>query len=390
MPRLAPPELQNALRFELARYAPLPEDRLVWGFRALPGGDRTHQAIRLLYMRENVWRRWVEDAGGLGGGVDSIIPAAGVLDPVMAGRPVRLGGHNGTPGFVLVPAAGGGREVFPETDGGEDVFGARGQPLQTAGLDPGPIAAMDIAEQSAFADSILLGMYGLAPATARDRRTWLTVPYELRPQRNRTARFISFALVFYLLGLGAIALARFYHERASHLSWLRTEIAGLENEIGALEEETDPTEALEGLREELQDANVLRPTLPACLLELTGLIDDEAWVTKFNWNQGKIELEINATTEDVNLFQKLEGSPFFVDVIPLSKQVNHEGEVTLRLQMHAAFANVPKDAMTRAGEGFDDLPGLDDELDEPPDAGQEEADAAAAPPPPPPAPPGGE
>ena len=69
MPKLGAAELRQALAFELARRAPVPPERLAWGWRVLPPDAATAgQRLRLGFLRETEWRRLLDDLAGMGAG----------------------------------------------------------------------------------------------------------------------------------------------------------------------------------------------------------------------------------------------------------------------------------------------------------------------------------
>jgi hypothetical protein len=365
VPRLMPADMRKALRFELAKFAPLPEDRLVWGYRLLPGTDRTRQSVRLIYMRESVWRRWLEEASALGHGVDCILPPVAALDPLLADRPMWIPADGNGDGYVLSPAASALRVVRPAAAGQDAAFGGGATPLAAPGLEPGPLAPLPAIEQRAFGEAVLLAMYGLSRARERDRRTWLAVPFEMKPHRNRTARFIVLALIVYILGLAGISVGRAYYAAATHLGRLNAEIERTEAAIRQIEQGADPSLAIEELRDEFREAHIVLPSLPACLLELTGLIQDDAWVTDFNWNRGLINVDLSAASEDVNLRQRLEDSPLFEQVIILGTQVGRDNALSISLQMRATIDGLPQTDSAAPDEREAEEPGGDEGAGDP-------------------------
>ncbi|MBN2451033.1 MAG: hypothetical protein JXR77_11625, partial [Lentisphaeria bacterium] len=109
IPALRADELRHAVAFELRRQAPLPDDRLAWAYRVIPGAGNGKLHVRLYYLRQAVWERWLNDISGLGRGVDAVIPPVAALDPILGDTPVAFG--NGESGFLFAPRGGGCRDA---------------------------------------------------------------------------------------------------------------------------------------------------------------------------------------------------------------------------------------------------------------------------------------
>lgn len=341
MPKLSGDDMRAALQFELSKHAPLPAERLVWGYRLLPDGDGDRQLTRLVYMRETDWRQWLDDASGLGARVDAIIPPAVVMDPLLVGREVYLEGSASGVGFLFQPQPGGGRDAQRRQAVGEDVFGALPEPLALPLLEPGGLQAMHPEQQQDYCPAALLAMYGLTGQVGSDRKTWLPVPLELRPRRHRYSRLVAGTLMVYLLVLVAVAMFGEYKAAGKYHRELQRSCAAVEKQIDAFEEQQSDSTSLETLPQELEDARIFRPTLPAVLADLTRLIDDTSWVQQFEWQDTtgivtQVSLVMVTGDDSTDLFDLLEASPVIGDVKP-GQTIRRGGKVTKTILMNARF-----------------------------------------------------
>ncbi len=345
LPGLNPSDLRNALAFELNRHAPIRSEMLTWGYRRLPpppDSDENRLYLRLFYLRENDWAHWLEIASALPFGLDALLPPAVAADPVLAGKTIALPGPPGSPPLAAVPDAGAGRREWIPTDPNAKLDEALA-PLIAEFDNLGPLAEEPVERLLDWAPALLLGLYGLTRGPESDRRTLPALPYELRPRRYQGSVLLAAALSLYLLvTLGMIA-ARWTRNGMAELHALRSEEAALKAELAGLKPPSKQDEALlDKVRQDLKDAFIDRPTLTETLLELTRLIGENAWVTSFVWNDGKIDLQVRSEDEHPGIFDKLRDSPIFLDVVPLgSSKDPRTGEFNLRFQLRAAFAKNP-------------------------------------------------
>jgi Tfp pilus assembly protein PilN len=364
MPALAPAELRNALLFELTKQAPLAADKLAWGYRVLASKETGRLPVRLTYMRDAEWSRWLEAVSGLNTGVDALLPPAVALDPIFENQVVYLSDPLGGAGLCLTPDPEGGRECRPCASADGQGIGFLPKPLAEAGIDLGDdLEVLSAEERQHLVPAILLGMYGLSGALKHDRKTLPAIPYDLRPHRHRYSKLAAMVLGVVLLGLGLIMLGREYVAASNHYGALKDKTAALSKQINEVAKAENPEDSLETLRKELSEVMLERPGLPACLLELTRLTDDDVWVQSFNWTDGKIDVDFTTEKQDAEILSKLETSPLLVDVIPQGKRVDARKRLTIRMRMYAGFR----------GEGSTALPGA--QSNEPLDATNEEPDA---------------
>ena len=83
-------ELKSALSFELRKQTPIPQEKLLWGYRLLPKGAKdATRPVRLFYVRLEHWASWLKAADGLHH-IDALLPAPVALDPVLAGESLVL------------------------------------------------------------------------------------------------------------------------------------------------------------------------------------------------------------------------------------------------------------------------------------------------------------
>ena len=347
MPKLAAENLGNAISFQVGKHAPVSTDKLVWGYRVLPGKTTAQQQlVRLVYMREGEWGKWVDHLSGLDHGVDLIIPATAVLDPLLDDRDVFVADPNGTDGFVFpAPANGSGRHAVRSTVAEcEGAFGAGEHPLALPFLELGGLGAMSADDQRGYASAILLALYGLTRAPEADQHTWAPVPYELRPKRNRYSRMLAMSMLLYVIGIACFWLWTEYSAASQYYRRLKAEAREVKAQISALQQRTDSGELIQMLKKEIVTHRLDRPILKDVLLELTDRIDESKWVRTLEWTESrtggtsetKIILKLKADKEDPGIIHRLEDSPFLGDVEPGGSTPDAEG-VTLGLNMNARY-----------------------------------------------------
>ena len=344
VPPLQGNELRNALAFELAKHAPVPSEKLAWGYRITGTVDKRQLRVRIAYMRTEAWNNWVDELRNLGTGVDMLIPPIAVLDPLLAEDPVVF--RDGDFSFLFRPAGSDGRELVPRESGGNDTVVE--DPADIPGVELAALADQESAERTAFMETVILGVYGSSGQARRDQRTWLSVPYDIKPRRNRLGRVAAVLLVTYLLGTGAVFAARYYTAAREQYETLETRCAALRDTVIESRSAENPLDSIRTLSRELAEARISRPSMTTCLMELTQLTQRDIWVRHFNWNEGKITVEMVTELEDVDVLEVLEGSPVLNDVYIQYKKVDPKGTMTLRLQMYAAFTQsepetAPKD-----------------------------------------------
>jgi len=335
LPALPPAELQNALSFALVKHAPISTEKLVWGYRIVRDRKQDGLDVRLVYMRDSEWGKWLEECSGFGRGIDLILPPAAALDPVLTGHDVYVSSaRNGSVCFRAKPD--GTRE--PAARVGDDGFGVGESPISLSGLDIGTqLTRMPAEEQREFVPALLLSMHGVGHSLASDKRTWVPVPYQLRPQRNRYSRFLAALLVLALVGVASLFVAREYAAANSHYMDLKKQCADLETQTTELKKEGDPSETIKALAEELAEVRVERPSLGAALIELTQLTSDALWVKYFNWTDGKIEIEFSTEDEQADIRTKIESSPIFDGVMLNRKSIDAHGVTSVRLTMFVGY-----------------------------------------------------
>ena len=362
MPKLTADNLSSAVGFQVSKHAPVSADKLVWGYRLLPGETADHQQlVRLVYMRENEWGKWVDHLSGIDQGIDLIIPAIAVLDPLLNDQDVFVADADGTDGFVF-PAADGTPGRHPVRGAAAacgGAFGAGEHPLALPFLELGGLGAMPADDQRGYASAILLALYGLTRAPAADRQTWTPVPYELRPKRNRYSRMLAVSMLLYVIGVTCFWLWTEYSAAAQYHRHLKAEAQQVKAQISALQERKDSAELIQMLQEEVTTHRLDRPTLKDVLLELTDRIDEAKWVRTLEWTESraggtsdtKIILKLKADKEDPGIIHQLEDSPFLGDVEPGGSTPDADG-VTLGLNLNARYdtAVERQDVELRAAE----------------------------------------
>jgi len=339
MPALRPAELRSALTFELRRCAPVPDEKLVWAHRVLPGKSGPRQRVRVYYVRQTVWERWMGDVSGLTHGLDMVIPPAAALDPVLSGVPVVMGGDDATR-FLFACAEDGRRDVqvLPESGEVAGAFGSGATPLNTPTLIPGELAGLPAGKQASFGAAVILAMYGLSHCLHGDRRTGFELPYEVRSRRHRQSRLLALALAVYIAVVGLYGAARLYADRQHQYESIHGERVRLEAQIEEASKRLDQNEAklIEQLRKEVADLSQPRPSLAAAMAEITRRVGRSGWCTSFRWNEGAIGIQLRETQEIEDLERTLEQSPLLGDVRQESKIVQ-AGVIDRKVEMNARY-----------------------------------------------------
>jgi Tfp pilus assembly protein PilN len=348
MPKLGVAELRQALAFELARRAPVPPERLAWGWRVLPPDAATaSQRLRLGFLRETEWRRLLDDLAGMGAGVDLCLPPILALDPALAGQPVFFPSDPDQPtgaGFIFRTDATGNRITEAVAPAPETMFGAPTVSLATAGVELAPaVAALEPAVQARFAGALILGLHGLSGQVAADVRTWLPLPRELRIHRNRTGRVAAVGLAAYLALVTAVAVGRRVADNARQLSQIKSELAQVQQKIAGFKAQRQEQEFLDKLEGEFRDARLDRPGFTACLAELTRIIPKDAWSQSVTWTDGRVELELLTANDTINPLSLLETSPLLGNVEPVRKSLDANKQTSWRVRAEAM--NKPASAL---------------------------------------------
>ncbi len=357
VPRLTGSDLLSLLGFELRKHSPLPLENIVWGYRHLPNGNKESslQSVRLFYVRENYWRQWIDNISGIRHGIDNIVPPAAALDPVLSGRGVLLRPSSEHSGYIWDAADCSFRQPLAHDSGmtsAPELFGACPRPLELPGLDLGALGQRPEDEQCGFAPALILALYGLSKTAREDRKTGLPLPPALRPQRHRTSIRLAACLAIYIVAVATFAAGRHYVKARQTLLALNQELHQTESMIEKLSATRDPGEFVKSLHEDLDSQQLSRPHLSAALLELTRLLGSEYWVSNLNWNDGKIDMEIRTTVDDLGFIGSLEDSPLLVDVVPTRKVVDHQNNLIITVQCHVAnLVNAGADRDSSSGSG---------------------------------------
>lgn len=337
MPALRPEELRSALTFEVRRCAPVPDEKLTWAYRVLPGAAGPRLRVRLYYVRQTIWEHWLDDVSALAHGLDMLIPPAAALDPVLAGASVCLGSVDSR--FLFVPCQDGRREAVPAPEAAAvGTFGAGPTPLTAACVDPGELSGLAAERQAEFAAALVLAMYGISAPFQADRRTGFELPYDLRPRRHRQSRLIAAALAVYIVVVALYGAARQYADRSQQYAAVHEERLRVESQVLDTRKrlQADEAKLIEQLRLEITDLAQPRPSLAAVLAEITRRVGHSGWCTSFRWSEGAVSLQLRENQEIEDLERTLESSPLLGDVRLESKKV--QGGVTERkVEMNARY-----------------------------------------------------
>ena len=342
LPKMAHELVRGALSFELTKHSPIPLDDIQWGYRVLGKlpGTETHQ-VRVTYFPRAQWDHWISAGSAIGSGVDAIIPASGVLDPMMGEIPVGFAESDSDIAFVLRPHGNYERDI--EVTGGaattEGVFGLGHEPLAHPNLAPGELANLSAAEQRSFAPSVLLAMYGVSEAFTRDRRTWMPVPLEMRPRRNRMQKTFTTLAAIYIVGLLCYFGMLKVYENHKKLEKVTAQRVKLAKEVKAIMPGVIPEGmAFEDLELEIQESRTTMRSMGLALIAFTGLTGDELWATSFSWTEGNIRAELRAEEEATEAVEFLMRSATLTD-FRQEKSVRPGGEIVYTINCRAKTFN---------------------------------------------------
>ena len=338
LPKMAHEAVRGALSFALTKHTPIPLDDIQWGYRVLGKlpGTETHQ-VRVSYFPRDQWEHWISAGSAIGSGVDAVIPASGVLDPMMGEMAVGFSENDSDMAFILRPDGQFERviEVASGADQIEGVFGLGNEPLVHPNLVLGELANAPAAEQRTFAASVVLGMYGVSEAFTRDGKTWMPVPLEMRPRRNRMQKTFTTLAAIYIAGLLCYFGMLKVYENHKKLHKITAARVTLEKTVKEIQPGLVPEGmAFEDLELEIQEARGTLRSLGLALIAFTGLTGDELWSTSFTWNDGNIRAELRAEVEATEAIEYLMLSQTLTD-FRQEKSVRPGGEIVYTVECRA-------------------------------------------------------
>ena len=235
MPELKPAELRSALAFEVRKRTPVALEHLQWGYRMLPqeviqdGKASGKTAVRLFYVKSDLWRKWVEGASGLGH-LDMLAAAPVLLDPLLQGEAVLFSGETA---FRYLPGKVG-RDVMPVV-ADEAKVSSLHDCLPYEKLSLGELEKQPLKEQLSFLNVITMALYGLGRDIDRDRKTMPLLPEKMMPARYVACRFIAACLVFLIVGMLGAGLITSLQQRVARLRLIRADISKVDAEIARLQ-----------------------------------------------------------------------------------------------------------------------------------------------------------
>lgn len=367
-PALPERELRNSLQYELAYHAPIQQERLVWGYRVL-GSRQSRQTIRLYYLREADWHRWLDELGALGRGIDALLPAHVCLDPALNEQPCFLPGEEGG-GYMLEPGKDGRRTIRGVTAPPAEGAGAAEAPLSALpNFDAGALKELDADAQRALLPAILLAWYALGPELSQDRKTRIQVPYDLRPVRNRYSRLSAAAMAALLVLAGLYAGWREYAAAAAYQQALVERIEHTQNAIEEIETQKGQESDFEALAEEVRDLPAMPVSFGAALAELTQITPDKLWTQSLTWQEGRIDVQFATQEQDENIRDIVENSELFSSVSPQGVRVDRDGTKTIQLRMYATLPGGNSSELQAESqptvENLDDKPEIPDATEPP-------------------------
>jgi Tfp pilus assembly protein PilN len=339
-PDLIPEEEKDFLAYELPRHVPTPPEKLVWHHRRLPNGlARGKQCLRIVYITKKTWADWLENAGGIADvGVDALMPPAAALDPVLAGYDfIANTGENGMR-YRATPDQKNHRIVVPAGKEENNGFGACPKhPLDLEFLHVGELKKMTAQEQATFAGAVVLAMYALDDSFVKDRKNHLPLQKTMRPKHRGRWRKIAMAIIVYTAVVGLFVLARYAAQAKGVLNEIKQAQRQAEAQIAEIQSTEKRREIINELNDNFDELNLPQPALPENLAELTRLLNDEYWVSNFQWDTGRIDAEIRSSVDDLSFIEILEASPMFSDVALTRKITDADNQVVMSLQIMAVL-----------------------------------------------------
>jgi hypothetical protein len=225
--------------------------------------------------------------------------------------------------------------VVSGADQTEGVFGLGQEPLAHPNLVLGELANESAAEQRAFSASVILGMYGVSEAFSRDGKTWMPVPLQMRPRRNRMQKTLTTLATIYILGVLCYFGMLKVYENHKKLQKVTAARVALEAAVKEIQPEMIPEGmAFDDLDLEIQEGRGTLRSLGLALIAFTGLTGDELWSTSFTWTDGNIRAELRAEEEAVEAIEYLMRARTLTD-FNQEKSVRPGGEIVYTINCRA-------------------------------------------------------
>lgn len=332
-PNLEAEDLRNALQFELNKHAPVAVEDLAWGYRFLEHSEGRKNRIRLAYTADMRWKKWLDQVSGLHHGVDALMPPALVLDPLLHERDVFMK-PPAKQGYLLRTNEQGMREIALTEHPSDEAFGAGSEPLKMEGLELNELRNLSASEQQKFTAPLLLAMYGLSSELEPDKKTWISLPEELRPQRYQVSRRVAWSLGIYVIAAICFSLGMKGYESYTMLKHIRAQKQELRQQLKAQLGADFPTVLTDAVTKEVKEVSLERASMLRVLTELTERINKDWWVKDFRWRDNKIDIQVRSDKESADFLDKLKQSSIFKDVVPVRKTIDHRQQTTLHLQMY--------------------------------------------------------
>ena len=342
-------ELKSALSFELRKQTPIPQEKLLWGYRLLPKGAKdATRPVRLFYVRSEHWASWLKAADGLHH-IDALLPAPVALDPVLAGESLVLPASHATEGIYEYAPGKGGRAIIPH---GEDEPLSLSQAVPPKACALGPISDLDRAVQLNFASAIVLGIYGLTSCVNEDHHTMVPLPERFRARRNIPSKILAACLGFFIVALAVYSLAGNLSGYSAQLRQVDQAMRKTQAELDQLQKLVDPkyNERAALIKQELIDNTPSGPDMPSALLAVTRTVPQTHWIgDAFEWRDGNVSFRVRGDTKDLELTSKLEDSKFLGDVTERLSTMS-SGVFTQRFEAVARYDTPVEAEILRARE----------------------------------------
>ncbi|MBR4222220.1 MAG: hypothetical protein IKR81_13755 [Victivallales bacterium] len=349
MPELKPAELRSALAFEVRKRTPVALEHLQWGYRVLPqeviqdNGATGKTAVRLFYVKSDLWRKWLEGASGLGH-LDMVAAAPVLLDPLMQGEAVL---YPGEAGFRYLPGKVG-RDVLP-VGADECKVNSLHDCLPFEKLSLGELEKKPLEEQLSYLKVITMALYGLGRDVDKDSKTMPALPEKMKPARYVACRFIAACLLFLIIAMLGVGLINSMQKRVARLRLICADISKVEAEIARLNgmDSTKANQAAKDFESEISKYTFDAPELPDVLIEVTQLVKPPAWISgSFDWKTslGETVVPVTFTIREpvgdganLDLCKRLNDSPILGDAQELKSTILRDNKQERRITLKARY-----------------------------------------------------
>ncbi|MEA2012512.1 MAG: hypothetical protein U9O87_05425 [Verrucomicrobiota bacterium] len=338
MPRLSHKDLQSALEYEIDKYTPIASEDTIYEYRVISEKEDKLN-IRLVIIPKEEWEDWNKAVSAIPCGVDMLMPTILALDPILSNRSVNLSSSANQNCFIATSIGDSKREIIfsKEKDKNNNTFGLSPSPLEDKHLQIGEIEGMEEEEQERFTGAILLGGYALGHRFNKDKKHWIKLSSEIRKKKRWSFILINILLTLYLLSLLGFVGYTKYNNYLKKIKTIDTQITFIGEKIKKNTIKKTDNEALSEYKKQIREVMRDRPGMANCLTELTHLIDDNMWSKYLRWSGDRVNLSLETETDDIGIIQKLEESPYFIDVTARKTRKNEILNITVDMNIKERF-----------------------------------------------------